>query len=117
MKKTSAVATAGLRGGGLHGRDVPELASLRIDPGFGPAIGDSRSLDLQLASFNADLDRRGEELFVRVARAAGGTGLDFAEVAEVPPVPGDELAFGPEIWSDVTLDTAHVGVFRSHDRA
>ena len=91
--------------------DVPELASLQVYHGFGPAVADGGSLDLQLASFNADLEHRGEPLFVRVARAAGGTGLDFAEVAGVPPVPGDELAFGPDIWNDPTLDEHMLALF------
>lgn len=91
--------------------NAPALDSLRIGTGFGPSVADGRSLDLHLASFNTDLDRRGEELFVRVARAAGGTGLDFAEVAGVPPVLGNELAFGPEIWSDVTLDEHMLALF------
>jgi hypothetical protein len=84
--------------------DVPELTSMRVVDGFGPAVTDGRSLDLQLVSFNADLDRRGDALFVRVARAAGGTGLGFAEVAAVPPVLGEEVGFGPAIWNDPTLD-------------
>jgi hypothetical protein len=91
--------------------DVPTLDPIRVADGFGAAIADGRSLDLQLASFNADLDRRGEPLFVRVARAAGGTALDFAEVAGVPPVPGDALAFGPEVRSGLTLDEHMLALF------
>jgi hypothetical protein len=83
---------------------VPALESIRVAPGFGPAVMDGQSLDLQLASFNTDMERRGDPLFVRVARAAGGTALDFAEVAGIPPVPGGGIAFGPEIWSGETLD-------------
>ena len=62
-------------------------------------------------------DRRGEELFVRVARAAGGTGLDFAEVAEVPPVPGGRARVRPGDLERRDARCAHAGPLRSPDRA
>ena len=62
-----------------------------VDTGFGPAIGDGRSLDLNLASFDEDLNQRGEPRFIRIAREAGGTG----------PV---DTGFGPAIGDGRSLD-------------
>jgi hypothetical protein len=88
--------------------DVPELTGIRVESGFGPAVVDGRSLDLQLAAFSEDQLGRGEPLFVRIALTAGG--LDFADVADVPPVRA-EAAFGPEIWDDRTLDEHMLALF------
>jgi hypothetical protein len=89
--------------------DAPELAPVRVGYGFGPEVTDGRSLDLHLASFNDDLSLRGQALFVRVALAASG--LDFADVAAIPPVPGEALAFGPAILDDGTLDEHMLALF------
>ncbi|HEU0222637.1 MAG TPA: hypothetical protein VFR34_10575 [Paracoccaceae bacterium] len=91
--------------------DAPELMPIDLASEFGLAIGDTSSLDLHLAAFSEEQERRGEPLFVRIALAAGGTGLDFADVAGIPPVPGEELSFGPPIWDDLTLDAHMLALF------
>ena len=83
---------------------VPEFRAADPRKGFGPGITGGSSLDLHLASFNEEVIGRDDPVFMRIARAAGGTSIDFAEVGAVPPVPGDALVFGPAVHDDATLN-------------
>ena len=83
---------------------VPEFRANGTRQGFGPSISGGTSLDLHLASFNDEVIGREDPVFMRIARAAGGTSIDFAEVGAVPPVPGDALVFGPPVFDDATLN-------------
>lgn len=84
--------------------DAPEFRARHATGGFGPSISGGASLDVHLASFNDEVISRDDPVFVRIARAAGGTSVDFAEAGAVPPVSGDILAFGPEVQDDATLN-------------
>lgn len=57
--------------------DPPRLAG----GAFGPPVFDGRTLNLHLAAFNADLQGRGDDLFLRIATAAAGRAPDFEAVA------------------------------------
>ena len=83
---------------------VPEFRAIDTRKGFGPSISGGSSLDLHLAAFNEEVIGRDAPVFMRIARAAGGTGIDFAEVGAVPPAPGDALVFGPAVHDDATLN-------------
>lgn len=82
---------------------APAMAPSSVRYGFGPAINGGASLDVHLAAFHDELAQP-DPLFVRIAVAAGGIGLDFAEAGAVPAAPGDLAAFGPEIWDDETMN-------------
>jgi hypothetical protein len=85
------------------GRAPGPIAPAGEDHGFGPTIGDSRWLDIHLASFSAELRHRGQDLFVRVIAAAASGGFGFAEVAHLPPVAGTSAGFGPSVGDDQSL--------------
>lgn len=91
--------------------DVPEFRAIETAARFGSEIDGGSGLDIYLANFNEDLAMREDPLFVRIARAAGGTEIDFSEVAAIPPEASDLAAFGPEIHDDVTLDDHMLSLF------
>jgi hypothetical protein len=78
-------------------------------------IGDSRSLDIHLASFSAELRHRDQDLFVRVIAAAASGGFGFAVWAHLPPVTGTSAGFGSSVGDDQSLD-ACVGAFAAFMR-
>ena len=96
---------------------VPEFRAADTRKGFGPEITGGSSLDLHLASFNEEVIGRDDPVFMRIARAAGGTSIDFAEVGAVPPVPGDALVFGPAVHDDATLNGQMFALEDSDGRA
>jgi hypothetical protein len=124
-RDAAAAALADLRSGPPHhgfrtaARAVGNSPGLATpageDHGFGPSIGDGRSLDIHLASFSAELRHRGQDLFVRVIAAAATGGFGFAEVAHLPPVTGTSDGFGPPVDDDQSLD-ASMGAFATHMR-
>ncbi len=68
---------------------------------FGWPIDGGKTLDAHLVAFNDDLAERGDDLFLRIARAEADKSLDFGMVAaDVTRSPSD----AGRIYDDVTLD-------------
>lgn len=104
MAALTAPAEADFRDKAVAVASAPDALTTQTRGGFDASISGDTSLDLHLAAFNDELEARGEPLFVRIALAVAGNGLDMTEAAGLAATTDDRMGFGPEIADDLTLD-------------